>query len=237
MRFILLEPEETAAERIALGLARARTICDVMNEPTARAAMEALDGRWSPYGAVLVGSVEDRNDSLPALSQAVRPVPLIVLLEADDADQAQQVQDCGADDVVVMGPGILCPGAMPFDSVALAERVHVLNRGRTARPKPAVTVGSLTIHFDGQDPQVNGENLHLSPREYSLLMALARHADESPARDEAHGAVFGSSLARSIDPMIDIYVSKLRKTLRVATGRDDLIEARQGQGYRLARSG
>jgi DNA-binding response OmpR family regulator len=80
---------------------------------------------------------------------------------------------------------------------------------------------------------VGTENIHLTPTEYRLLMALATHVDQVLSRETLLQQVWGFT-----DPaaghVVDVALGRLRKKLR--RGRlppPDIVTVR-GSGYRLA---
>jgi two-component system, OmpR family, response regulator len=121
-----------------------------------------------------------------------------------------------------------------IDDVALASDPDRLVAARLAalvrRSQPGVIqVGDLAI--DTLDRRVTraGRPLALLPREYALLLYLARHAGAAVDHATLHRAIWG----RVFDPgtnVIAVHVSRLRAKLGDSPAR---ISTERGRGYRL----
>lgn len=133
---------------------------------------------------------------------------------AVDAAAAVAALDGGADDVVLAGD----------DPALLAARI-----ARLARPGELV-VGPLAIDRMARTASRDGRALALLPREYAVLLHLARHADALVTRSDLRSAVWG----RDFDPgtnVIEVHISRLRAQL----DRDaaPMLLTERGRGYRL----
>ena len=76
---------------------------------------------------------------------------------------------------------------------------------------------------------VNGRNLDLSPREFSLLEALMRHPGQTLTRDQLLDHAWPFSVAVTPNA-VDAYVHYLRTKLAEAGSQ---VETVRGVGYRL----
>jgi DNA-binding response OmpR family regulator len=147
---------------------------------------------------------------------AARPTcPTIVQVSSDAA--ACAILDGGADDV-----------ALDSDSDQLvAARLAALIR----RSQPCVIkVGDLAIDTFDRRVTRAGRPLALLPREYALLLYLARHVGAAVDHATLHRALWG----RAFDPgtnVIAVHVSRLRAKLGDSPAR---ITTERKQGYRLS---
>lgn len=133
---------------------------------------------------------------------------------AADMDAAIAALDSGADDVAMLSD------APPM----LAARI-----ARLARPD-TIRVGGLAIDPVARIAIRDGRRLDLLPREYAVLLALARQADTIVTRLALRTAVWG----READPgtnVIEVHISRVRATL----DRDApaMLRTERGRGYRL----
>lgn len=145
-----------------------------------------------------------------------RPVcPAVV--EAADAQSAAPLLDSGADDVVLRSdPDVLVAARI----VALIRRSQPLQ----------VQFGDIVIDTVERSVALDGIALTLLPREYALLLYLARHGGATVDHLTLHRALWG----RGFDPgtnVIAVHISRLRAKLN--GGRVTVITER-GKGYRLA---
>lgn len=139
------------------------------------------------------------------------------VVEASSPAAAGRLLDGGADDVVLRS-----------DSDALvAARIAALVR----RSQPGVfQVGDIAIDTVERRVTRAGRPVVLLPREYQLLLYLARHAGAVVDQSTLHQALWG----RAFDPgtnVIAVHVSRLRAKL--GEGAVTVITDR-GKGYRLA---
>lgn len=119
------------------------------------------------------------------------------------------------------------------DDATLTDAEPGLIAARLARIVRAgsVTVGELAIDPLARTASRGGRTLTLLPREYAVLLALARRADQVVSRSALNAAVW----ARGFDPgtnVIEVHVSRLRAEL----DRDawPMLLTERGRGYRLA---
>jgi two-component system, OmpR family, response regulator QseB len=142
-------------------------------------------------------------------------VPIIVITARSAVEDRLTGLDGGADDFVVK----------PFATAELISRIRAVLR-RVARQASEVwTLGDLVIEPRKHTALLNGVVLDLSPREFQLLLALAR---------EPGAVVVKSVLAQKLDPLgepvdfgaIEVHVSNLRRKIGA-----ERIRTVRGVGY------
>jgi DNA-binding response OmpR family regulator len=74
-----------------------------------------------------------------------------------------------------------------------------------------------------------GEPVQLSPREFALLLALARRAGSVVSKDELLSAAWGGEKAASRNA-VEVYVGYLRRKLD-AVGAGAVLQTVRGHGY------
>ncbi len=156
--------------------------------------------------------------------RAESAVPIIMLTAlAEESDQIVGLE-LGADDYIVK----------PFSPNVLVARVRAALRRARGEPAAAgpLRAGELEIDPAAHAVMLGGRPVHLTPNEFKLLVALARHAGQTLSReqllDELHGAALGG-----IDRSVDSHVKNLRRKLERDPERPPLIETVYGVGYRL----
>ena len=104
-------------------------------------------------------------------------------------------------------------------------------RGLRAWCSPVLLqVGPLTIDPLARRATRDGRALALLPREYAVLVHLARHADAVVTRADLRTAVWG----RDFDPgtnVIEVHISRVRAQLD--RGAAPMLLTERGRGYRL----
>ncbi|MGH3265094.1 MAG: response regulator transcription factor, partial [Trebonia sp.] len=150
-------------------------------------------------------------------------VPVLMLTSrGQESDKVRGLRG-GADDYLTK----------PFGNAEFVARVHVLLRRRQARTPPpdAVDDGWVQVNFVTHQVLVGGDRVELTPIEFRLLAALARHRGEvlSPVRllELAWSDPSGIGQER-----VKYSVMRLRRKLGARAGGDSPIEAVRGFGYR-----
>jgi DNA-binding response OmpR family regulator len=150
-------------------------------------------------------------------------VPILMLTARDTVGDRVSGLDAGADDYLVK----------PFAFEELSARLRALARrgappGR--RTTPALKAGSITLDETARLVTVDGSPVDLSPREFSLLECLLRHAGQTLTRDQLLDQAWPFGVAVTPNA-VDAYIHYLRDKLGAA-GRH--IQTVRGVGYRLA---
>ena len=156
------------------------------------------------------------------LRAARRPVPVLMLSGRTDAADKVRGLSSGADDYL----------AKPFDRAELAARVHAVVRRSRGHAAPVIRTGRLSVDMDARTAEVDGRRLPLTGKEYQVLELLSLRRGATMTKemflDHLYGGVDEPELK-----IIDVFVCKLRKKLRQATGGEDYVETVWGRGYRL----
>jgi DNA-binding response OmpR family regulator len=157
------------------------------------------------------------------LRAAGSAVPVLMLTARDTVGDRVTGLDAGADDYLVK----------PFAFEELSARLRALSRrGAPAgrRTKPMLLAGPIALDEAARRVTVDGAAVDLSPREFSLLECLLRHAGQTLSRDQLLDQAWPFGVAVTPNA-VDAYVHYLREKLGTA-GRN--IETVRGVGYRLA---
>jgi DNA-binding response OmpR family regulator len=144
--------------------------------------------------------------------------PLIVITASDALGDRLQGLDEGADDCLVK----------PFAVQELVSRVHAVTR-RAARQAAAVwRFGDLSLNPQHRECQLAGMPVPLSPREFDILVVLARAAGQVVPKHRLAQAL--APLGEAVDfNAIEVHVHHLRR--KVGAQR---VKTVRGVGYALA---
>ena len=155
-------------------------------------------------------------------SAELSELPVIMLTaKADEVDRVVGLE-LGADDYVTK----------PFSPRELTLRVRaVLRRHRPATAPPRVIEhGALSLDPERHRCFVDGQEVGLTAKEFSLLQCLMRRPGRVMTRDRLLDDVWGSDITVTTRT-IDTHLKRLREKLGRA---GDLIETVRGVGYRFA---
>jgi DNA-binding response OmpR family regulator len=151
---------------------------------------------------------------------STRDVPVVVLTaRAAEMDKLLGFEH-GADDYLTK----------PFSPRELIARIGaLLRRTRPAETTPLIEHGAIRIEPLAREVRLDGEAVALTPREYELLVFLARHPGRVLSRDELLRKVWGYDYVGDTRT-VDVHVRRLRAKLGEHQRH---IETVTGAGYKF----
>ncbi len=164
--------------------------------------------------------------------QAERPVPVLMLTARDDETDMLIGLGVGADDYMTK----------PFSMRELVARTKALLRrqeraaaavraDQSREPEPPLVVGDVTIDQAQRRVHRDGDEVHLTPTEFDLLVALATNARTVLTREKLLADVW-DWVDASGTRTVDSHVKALRRKLGA-----DLIRTVHGVGYAFEPAG
>jgi two-component system KDP operon response regulator KdpE len=153
------------------------------------------------------------------------PVPIIVLSARGQEQDKVRALNEGADDYLTK----------PFGPAELVARVAVALRHatRSASALGAVIVsGDLRIDLARRIVSVHEEEVHLTPIEYKLLAALAKHAGMVLTQQQLVREVWGPGAGHQAQSL-RVHMAQLRRKLEEDSARPRHLVTEPGVGYRL----
>jgi two-component system KDP operon response regulator KdpE len=151
----------------------------------------------------------------------VSDLPVIVLSARDQEMEKIMALDLGADDFV----------AKPFAIGELLARLRVCLRPVRKSVEPLLRLGPLVIDLAAHRVARAGLDLHLTPKEFDLLAALA----ETPGRVLTHrqllARIWGPAHVEDV-PYLRVFIGQLRQKVEADPTRPALILTELGVGYR-----
>jgi DNA-binding response OmpR family regulator len=222
-RLLVVEDDAPIREAVALRLrAEGYVVAEAADGPAALAAAAA-----DPPDAVVLDLMLPGIDGLEVCRrlQAERPVPVLMLTARTEEVDRVVGLSVGADDYLTK----------PFSMRELVARVAALLRRvdraavllRQAQRDPVVRVGRLTIDPPQRRVSVDGAEVHLTPTEFDLLLALARRPGDVWSRERLMAEVWDWNDA-SGSRTLDSHVKALRRKLGAAA-----VRTVHGVGYAL----
>jgi two-component system KDP operon response regulator KdpE len=151
--------------------------------------------------------------------------PIIVLSARDRETEKIEALDLGANDYV----------EKPFGVGELLARLRaaIRHRSRAAQPPVAViTAGELVIDVPKRLVTRGGEPLHLSPKEYELLVRLAHSAGKVLQHRELLTSVWGPAHVQDTQ-YLRVFIGQLRQKIEDDPATPKLILTEPGVGYRF----
>jgi two-component system KDP operon response regulator KdpE len=152
-------------------------------------------------------------------------VPILVLSVRDHERSKVEALDAGADDYVTK----------PFSIQELLARVRAHLRRAPERTTEAIQVGDFVVDESAHSITVQGNPIHLTPKEFDLLLHLARNFGKVMTHRTLLTAVWGAQSAHQPE-YLRVFVGQLRKKLEAETGRQ-YIQTEPWVGYRFVPDG
>ncbi|MFO1151656.1 MAG: response regulator transcription factor [Alsobacter sp.] len=157
-------------------------------------------------------------------ARAWSQVPIIVLSARDREAEKIAALDLGADDFVNKPFGV---GEL-MARLRAALRHRIQESGETA----VFHAGSLLVDVPAHRVTLDGAPVKLTPREFDLLVFLARHAGKVVTHGQILKAVWGPAHVHDTQ-YLRVYVGQLRAKLEADPDDPRLIVTEPGIGYRL----
>jgi two-component system KDP operon response regulator KdpE len=197
------------------------------------AVVEAANGREAlnaksidkPDLVLLDLGLPDRDGlELVTLLRQEPRAALIVISARDQTDQKVAALDLGADDYVTK----------PFDTEELLARVRASLRHRLASEaeRQVVEAGPVTIDLLERNVRRNAAEVHLTPKEWTLLAELAKHPGRVLTHDALLRTAWGPAHVGQTE-YLRVAIRALRQKLEETPSQPQLIINEPGVGYRL----
>jgi DNA-binding response OmpR family regulator len=219
VRILLVEDDADLAEVVALGLRNESYAVDV-----ARSCAEAEELlRAVAFDVACVDLGLPDGDGLDLVRRVAgdadlrRPRRTLVLTARDAVADRVAGLDAGADDYLVK----------PFAFSELVARLRALGR-RGHERGATIEVGDLRVDLAAHRAWRGGDELDLTPREFSLLRYFALHPGETLSAEELLEHVWDAN-ADPFTSSVRVILSRLRRKL----GEPPLITTIPTTGYRL----
>jgi two-component system, OmpR family, response regulator len=218
VKILVVEDDRTVGQYVKRGLEEQRYQADLVED-----GMEGLrlasGGRYDLI--VLDLRLPEMNglEVLRTLRDRGNTTPILVLTAQDAVDFKVQALRAGADDYVTK----------PFAFEELLARVEALGRRPKEIRSPVLRVGELELDMETREVKRGGERIELTPKEYTVLEYLMRHAGRVMSRT----LITEYAWDYHFDPgtnIVDVVINRLRK--KVDSGHaQKLVHTVRGVGY------
>jgi len=132
--------------------------------------------------------------------------------------------EIGADDYITK----------PFSIRELVTRIKVQlrkNNTSTESLKTELHIRDIEIYVDKYEVYANGKQIEVTPKEFDLLLLLARNAGKVLTREYIISQVWGYEFIGETSRTIDVHIRKVRKL--IGDENEDYIETIRGIGYKM----
>jgi DNA-binding response OmpR family regulator len=229
-RILVVEDEPALQETLEYNLSRQGYSVSIVGD-----GQSALDmARTSQYDLIVLDvmlPILDGFEVCRILRQEMN-VPILMLTARDDEIDRVIGLEMGADDYLTK----------PFSMREFLARVKAqLRRVRLIRqelsaeeqiPKEILNFDNLTLDLSRREVSVDEQVLSLKPKEYDLLLFLARHRGQVLSRDLIMERVWGWDFTGG-SRTVDVHVRWLREKIEKNQATPERIITIRGIGYRF----
>lgn len=218
MKILVVEDNKKLARFLVRALSEEGWVIDQVESGTVALEQAAA----TAYDLILLDWMLPDLDGLAVCRQlraSGARMPVMMLTARAEIQERIAGLDAGADDYL----------PKPFDLGELLARCRALVR-RAGGEETMVVVGPLQLDRAERRATLDGKRVELTPREFALVVLLARRVGRAVSRMEILQKVWETSF----DPgsnVVEVHVKNLREKLG---DHAKMIETVRGVGYRLA---
>jgi DNA-binding response OmpR family regulator len=206
MKILVVEDETAIADFVQRGLeAEGYSVACAGDGPEGE--RQALSDNVDLVVLDLMLPGRDGLTVLDSIRNSKPSLPVIVLTARDAVEDKVAGLDGGATDYVTK--------PFSFDELTARIRAHL----RDPANHEATAIDAAGIHVDllARDVVLGDEAVHLSAREFDLLVYFMRHVDEVLSREQILSSVWGYDFDPGTN-VVEVYVGYLRRKLSAAGG-------------------
>ncbi len=180
----------------------------------------------------------DGMDICKRVRQEKFDTPIMILTAKDDELEKIIGLELGADDYMTK----------PFSPREVLARMKAILRRTnkavpaepvaTAQPEPTedetekIEVGEITIFPQLYEVHVAGELIEVTPKEFELLLYMAKRANRILSREQLLNAIWNFDYAGETR-IVDVHISHLREKIEKDTKNPQYIRTVRGFGYKF----
>ena len=226
MHLLVVEDEEKLAKALKKGLEMRGYAVDWLGD--SEKARSRIILYRSEYDAILMDLMMPGLDGA-AVTEQVRAegvtTPIIILTARNETQHKVDLLNKGADDYIVK----------PFSFEELVARINSVMRRPKEVQSVLLTAGAIEMDTSTRVVRVDGKEVNLTLKEFSLLECFMREPDVVLTREKLFDHVWDFNLL-SWSNVLDVHMKNLRKKL-VTKDRDTYFETARGVGYKLVTTG
>lgn len=220
MRLLIVEDEQKISKYTSRGLSEQGYQVDVADNGEEGLFMAVNE----PFDLVILDVMLPKLTGWQVLEQLrqVKPeLKVLFLTSRDDIDDRVKGLELGADDYLVK----------PFAFSELLARVRALLRRQQSRVDMFLTLADLKVDIIKHKAHRSGERLHLSPKEFNMLVLFLQRQGEVLSRTVLAEKVWDIHFASDTNA-VDVAVKRLREKLDDPYDKK-LLHTIRGMGYVL----
>ncbi len=214
IRILIAEDEKPISNLIKLSLTKAGYLCDCAYNGAE--AVDMIDK--TVYDLVLLDVMMPEISGFE-LIEYITPleIPVIFITAKNAVEDRVRGLRAGAEDYIVK----------PFEIIELLARVDVVLR-RNLKSSGIIEIAGITIDTNSMKAKRDGREIHLTRKEYDLLLFFASNPNTAIYRESIYERVWGGQMEYG-SKTVDLHVQRLRKKVNW----NQELQAVSKVGYRL----
>ena len=220
---ILVVDDETQITRV-LRTSLSTHAYDVRVANDGETALEIMKD-WTPDLVITDLSMPNMDGlELTRRLRTTSSIPILILSVRGEERTKVQALDAGADDYVTK----------PFGMDELLARVRASLRRSQPTDSESLLIeeGDFVVDLAAHKVSVRRKEVHLTPKEFDLLVYLARHAGKVVTHRALLGAIWGGQSTEQVE-YLRVFVRQLRKKLQPDGDSPRYIVTEPWVGYRF----
>jgi DNA-binding response OmpR family regulator len=222
---LVVEDEPSLASTLSYNLRKSGF--NVMSETDGLAGLQAA--RRDHPDVIVLDLMLPKMDGLEVCRRlrAESDVPILMLTAKSEEMDKVVGLELGADDYLTK----------PFSMRELMARVRALLRRSATRDDAevaSITAGNIDLDARGRTVRHAGEEVSLKPKEFDLVLFLARNAGQVFTREQILEQVWGYDFFGG-SRTVDVHIRWLREKLEDSPARPKHILTVRGVGYKFVR--
>jgi two-component system, OmpR family, KDP operon response regulator KdpE len=221
---VVLVVEDEAQMRTFVRIALESNGFQMLEAPTVGEGIRQARA-YSPDVVLLdLGLPDGDGSSVTRRIREYSSVPILVISARGHEESKVRALDDGADDYLTK----------PFGAAELMARIRVALRKVASRDTQAIVrIGQdIVVDLARRTVAVRGDEVHLTPIEYKLLVALTKHAGMVLTHKQLLDQVWGPGHAHQMQ-YLRVYMAQLRQKLEENPAHPLYLVTEPGVGYRL----
>ncbi|MBE4908241.1 response regulator transcription factor [Bacillus luteolus] len=190
---------------------------------------KALDERPDILVLDLMLPKMDGIEVCKQLRQQKVTTPILMLTAKDDEFDKIIGLELGADDYMTKP---FSPREVVARVKAILRRTNIQTEKEEELDTENIVIGELRILPDHYEAYTNQVRLELTPKEFELLVYLARNKGRVLTRDQLLSAVWNYDFAGDTR-IVDVHISHLREKIESNSKKPVYIKTIRGLGYKL----
>ncbi len=218
MQLLVVEDDPVVGKALRQGFSEANLGCQWVQD--GELGLELAKSQQ--FDAIVLDLLLPRRGGLDVLKELRRAgilTPVLLLTALGTVDERVAGLTAGADDYLVK----------PFAFPELMARLQAVCRRSVIRPSPILEVGDLCLNLASRRLTRAGQEINLSPTEFSLIEFLMRHAGQVVTRKMLCEAIWYADW-EGMTNVVEVHINRLRSKLDLGFDTS-AIETIRGRGY------